>query len=545
MLMLIALSACNVVVQTQPALTAVSTPIARSSTATPSDTPNALLATPTVEPTPTPDLPAIWIIDGVYNRLAAIEPQAGQVLNAISYQYNPAIGSRDGRWQYLIEATRENDWWNITVLVLDTTRSANPKRISIARVYSDLRPTLDLAFVDEKRELIVTLGEKYGTQTSITRVYVVDVTLGRVLQRHNVFSDDVTNDPLVLQRFPSDDGRHLFIAQNSMRQPRASKYDQAIWLTRIAVLNLSNGDIERVVEVPGDVQAHGFWMAGRLSPDGRMLYLMQQIVRNSSLQGYRFVALDTSNYAIARTQLVESSEGGDVACNTGDLRFTSDGRYLYGYCPADHPIRPAGYVQYLDTQTGLLEAKAVLESKVNPSETAPYGMWHVLSSPDNHLLYVVHWKSREVFVFDVAQRKVVRSTIVKEAKATLTNPFDTLVDTVTNWFVGTANAKMSPQPGAILDADGRRLYFVDIVDLDKGDGIWAVETASLKLMGHWLTGKDIYGLQLSTDDSELYAASPGDHTIYVLDALTGQTRRALNLKQSGAKPLGFVTGQPY
>jgi hypothetical protein len=138
----------------------------------------------------------------------------------------------------------------------------------------------------------------------------------------------------------------------------------------------------------------------------------------------------------------------------------------------------------------------------------------------------------------------VRRAILPEARTSSTNPLNGIFAAMSNWFVGTASAKFNAQPAALLSPDGQRLYIVDIKDFDKGDGLWAVETATLKPLGHWLAGKDIFGILLSADGRELFAASPSDGAIQVLDALTGETRRALKSEQT-VVPMGFVAAQTY
>lgn len=544
LLLLGILSACSVLAQPQPA------PTQFALVATPTSP-----ATPTTEPTPTPapDLPALWLMDSAMNRLVAVDPRTGKVLNTLSRTSGLAVTSQDGRWQFTLETVRKGDRWNVSVLALDLTRSASPRRFAVMDMPAQSFQAAEeitaqsIVLTDDQRELLVSQMEKQDGQF-ITRVYILDVVKGALARTIDVSDESlaaVANYPLPAQSLLTRDGLRLVIIRNQWRTPPAARNDPAVWFTRIIVVSLKAGQPEQTLDVPGDIRAHGLWLNTRLAPDGKMIYLLQEIVRERWPDGYRFVEFDLSQRAVARVQVVESSQGGDVACNTWNVRFTSDGRYLYGYCPADHPIRPAGYVQYLDIQTGLLEAKAVLESKINPSETAPHSMSYVLSSPDNHLLYIVYWKSREVFVFDVAQRKVLRTTIVKEPKATFTNPFDTLVGTVTNWFVGVASAKFYAQPAVLLSPDGQRLYIVDIVDLERGNGLWVIETSTLKTLGHWLAGKDISGILLSQDGRELFAASPNDYGIYALDAQTGETLHVLKQEQTAFKPMGFVTAQSY
>ncbi len=541
-IILAALSACSVLAQSPalPTLAPTSAPTSAAQVVPTAVATAALSATPLP-----PDVPAVWVIDGAQERQLALDPQTGQVLNQLSRDYTPQVFSRDGRWQYRLVSKAKDFRWQVSLNMLDLTRSANPKQMllndDVPLTTGSVREVShgQLLLSKDERRLYVTQMHWLDQQWH-TRVYVVDLMTGALTRLAEVPNRVQAFEPVV-QAVLAADERWLFIMENPQRQPPATKNNPAVWYTSIAALNLDSGKVERQVEVPGDVQAHGFGLNATLAPDGKTLYLLQEIVRNSERDGYRFVAFDMNQQAITFTRLVERSSGAELGCGTWGLRFRAEGRYLYGYCGADHPIRPAGYFQFLDTQTGLFDPKVVLESKVNPSDPASvYGISYTLASADNRLMYVISWRSKEVFTFDVTQRKVVRSVVMSDTKPPTS--FN-LLHQVASLFVGTASAKMYAQPGAILSADGTRLYFVDIVDFDKGNGLWAIETSTLKPLGHWLTGKDIYGIQLSADERELFAASPNDYTVYVLDAQTGETRRALKQQQRVFKPIGFVTAQ--
>ena len=561
---LVLLSACSVFSQAQPAPTNIPTLNAFASTAAPATTPVPALAVPTVERTATltPDpstssgqapatgsgqvLPALWVIDGTYNRLVALDPQTGRVLNQVTSDFESQVSSHDGRRQYSLVIKPKDRRWQVTLSRLDLTRSAGPTYVLLSDQIPittgserEVSPGHLLLSTDE-RQLYVIQAQRLGEQWH-TRLYVVDVTTGKVSQPAEISTSEGTYVPAV-QTVLSSDERRLFVLQNFQRQAPAAKDDPAVWFTRITVLN-AGGSVKRVVEVPGDVKAHGYWLNVMPAPDGKRLYLLQEIVRGSERDGYRFVTFDLDQQAIAFTRLVERSSNGELGCGTWGLQFTADGRYLYGYCGPDHPIRPAGFVQYLDTQAGMFDPKVVLESKAGPGQASVYGISHVLPSPDGKLLYIASWRSREVFVFDVTRRNVVRQAILKDTRPASANPLSALFAAMANWFVGTAHAKFYAQPAVLLSPDGQRLYVVDVKDFDKGDGLWAVETATLKVLGHWLAGKDIYGIQLSADGRELFAASPSDASVQVLDALTGEPRRVLKSEQTLVKPLGFAAAQ--
>jgi len=218
---------------------------------------------------------------------------------------------------------------------------------------------------------------------------------------------------------------------------------------------------------------------------------------------------------------------GDIEATRGDLEATKK--------------RLETTIGDLGMQSGLIAQTVSLPRTVAP--TTSFNTSYMLASPDGQFVYYIDAITKEVFVLDLVQRKFVRQTVLSDSKSRPTySPLGQLLARLSALFVGSASAKMYAQPGAILSADGKRLYFVDVQDFDRGNGLWAVETATLKMIGHWLTGKDIDGVMLSLDGRELYAASSNDNNVYVLEPLTGETRRALRLD---FKPVGLVGAQAY
>lgn len=555
-LLLLALSACSVLAQPQSVPTSV--PVAPTPTQVALIAPPTVPATPTGEPTPTPapDLPAIWI-EADSNRLVAIDAQTGEVLNQTFYEavYRERIASSDGHWQYLWQAkSQPENHWQVSILAIGLTRSTSPQRITVAysvpttAQYPILVPHLALS--KDNRLLFVSQSEALSDQRH-TRVYVIDVVVSKVTRTVDVSTDDIS---LLI---PSSDGWHLFAVQTMERQPPATQGALTAWYTRVALLNLESGAVERVMQVPNDMQAHSASVQAVLAPDGQRLFLLiDHFVGNGEPQlafptgggtayvpngeeEIHFVALNPNTFEITRSQLSERGNRVDRFGGYDRLgwRFTPDGRFLVGYF-WDPATKNAPYFQFLDTQTGSVAERVPLPYKQRDAA----GPLYLLASPDNRLVYVIY-SGADVFVFDMAKRAVVRSVSLKDKSSHSISPLNHFITGLSQWFMGTAYAKIYAMPGAVLSPDGQRLYFIDILSFDKEDGVWGVETATLKPIGHWFKDKEISGIMLSVDGKELYAASPSDHTIYVLDALTGQMLRALNLKQSGVKPLGFVTGQ--
>jgi len=487
--------------------------------------------------------PALWIVDGAYTsdggepRLLAIDPQTGARLAEFSPPYRDTVTSSDRRWQYVAELAQRGGQWRVIISLIDLERGAITRSFplgqytpSSAQAAPNL--TIQLLLTRDARRLTVTVTES-GQEQALTDVYIVDTESGHTSHIWG-FAEVSKPQPPLVGSVMSSDGRLLFVVLN--RQRRSAAAEPARWSTRVAAMDLDEAALERVVDVPGEIAADGLWTNGALAPDGQMLYLVQDIVRGSELDGYRFAALDTTTFRVAHIEQVERATGGEPFCEPEPMRFTPDGRYLYGYCNRE-PRRPTGYFQFLNVGSGLIEQKVPLEDTSESTQMGDGLVWQMAPSPDNTLLYAANAKTKAIAVLDLRRRAMVRSAVLVDPAAGAPDATDWLA----GLFLSTASAKMIPQPGIVLSADGQRLYFVDVVDFEKGDGVWGVETGSLKLVGHWLRGKDIYGLQLSVDGRELYAISPDEHALSVLDALDGEVRHVFDqvLKQ----PYGFALGE--
>ncbi len=476
-------------------------------------------------------LSALWINDGAYGQngespsVLAINPQTGDVL--LRTLPLSGVRSSDGRWQYAVEAVGTT----LRLTSIDLMRGAITRIILLPPTYLARGGELftQLILSNDNRTLAVTAEGDAGIGTRWrTLVYLVNVETGEATQRIDLFYDEAEPhwQPQVQPVFARD-GSRLFVVHQRQRQRTPLVTADTFWTTDIAVVNVGERKLERVIAVPDEVQSQGFWSYGVLAPDGRTLYLISSLMPQGD---YRFVAFDKDAMQVARVQLVRQDTGGQVFCDSVPA-LTPDGRFLYGYCPR-RITRTSDVIQFLDTQTGLVTKQVNIERTVESplNEFSPT----MLRSPDDKRLYLVYPNSKEIFVLDIARQAIVQHGVLKESSSTSATPIDELV----GWLVGSASAKFGSQPAAVLSPDGQRLYLTEVIDFEKGNGIWAVNTASLRLLGHWLTSSDISGIQLSSDGRELYALSFRNHTLYALDALNGQVLRQFDnvLKQ----PYGFA-----
>lgn len=514
-------------------------PAASPSPTAPRPTATARAATQSETPT------RLWIADGGDANIVAVDPRTGKVLDRIYRGFGAPLTSADGRWQFWTRESIRKTQSQIEVNWLDLRSGGKPRKLLLPGLAPagsgapDDSTQASLALSPDNRLLLVTEAGKTATRW-IARLHVVELGAGVARPPIEVFSDDAPGGTHFLQSFAAPDGRWLFVALNSTpSSPTRQGGPQPTWRTRLAVVDVARRAVERVVDAPETIQADGLWLDGALSRDGTRLYLIQMIVRNSEQAGHRFIAMDPGTGTISLNRLVEQAQGGERFCVPYPLRFTPDGRYLYAYCGRE-PRRPQGYFQFLDTQTGLVAEKVVVASQDQQSDLGDGIRFQMVASPDNTLVYIANTQTREVSVLDLRQRAIVRTATLQKPQPAAFDPWRRLRD----WLATPASAKISARPGAALSPDGRRLYFVETVDFENGNGVWGVDTASLRPLGHWLLGKSIAGLQVSADGRELYAVSQQQNALYVLDAASGRELRTVEHVGATGGASGFALAPP-
>ncbi len=468
-LLLIALAACSTALQVLPTPTALP----------------AATASATLDATRAPS--ALWIMDSVSNenRLLAVNPQTGEVLLQLPQFYGSQIVSSDGRWRYTADAAMRNQSWELSLMTTDLRRGAVTRiqsfTDSTVADYHDLSVQLALSRDNSLLALAFTRG--LGS-VWYTDVYFVDTQTGQfalpdVPVPITVFGDESEKPPLVQLVFSSD-GQKLFVLRNRQRQLAEGK--PPLWSTQIAIAHTDKRTVEHIEE-PGEIQADGLWLNDVLSPDGRMLYVLQNIVRFSASAGYRFVALDTSRLEVTLSRLVDTTTGGqDFSIGAPGLRFTPDGQYLIGFAGRrDNAGNYDYFFQFLDTRSGEV-TETPLQRTVSGANFDPI---YALATPNGRLLYLIFVQTHEIIAYDLTQRAVVKKTVLQDSQSSFSRGFSWL----TQLFIMPVAAKYYAQPSAILSPDGQRLYFVDVKDMNSGDGLWAVDVSTFKPLGHWLRGK--------------------------------------------------------
>lgn len=224
-------------------------------------------------------------------------------------------------------------------------------------------------------------------------------------------------------------------------------------------------------------------------PDGRLLVLAPSML---ALVGVRSQRLGVT------TQTMEPR----LFCDSASqplIRLAPDGRTLTGYCPFD------GSVWWFDL------ARFRLSDEVRVRIGNPF--WGSPAfAPDGSRLYVYDDWDGQVSVVDLVAHRLLRSVQVAPRRTSFHLP-----------FVDDALAK-GTNLVATLSADGGTLF---MAGPQGGEGgVYVLDTRTLTVEAHWLTGHALQALWAAGDGPTLYAVELRSQTSWVdvVDPGTGVLR---------------------
>lgn len=180
------------------------------------------------------------------------------------------------------------------------------------------------------------------------------------------------------------------------------------------------------------------------------------------------------------------------------IRLSPEGDAVVGYCPFD------GTVWWFDLSKFKVAAR-LLVPLGNP-------FWGSTAfSADGRTLYIYDsWKAR-VNVVDVAQHRLLRSSEVGRPPLSLRLP-----------FVDDAFAK-GPNFAASLSADGHTLFVIG--PHGGGGGLDGVDTETIAVRAHWLSGRTLRAVWAGRDGLAVYALEePAGRVLDLIDPNTGSVR---------------------
>jgi hypothetical protein len=286
----------------------------------------------------------------------------------------------------------------------------------------------------------------------------------------------------------------------------------------------------------GEVEAHGDWLTGQASADGRLLHVHRRRIVQTWVVGTELAVVDGSGGRLV-SERAWQVETGRWDRWTGVWDDAAGPAWCFGW-----RVAPDGREAYCPTWRGEVFGLEVLAAPdwhpaalvrlphQPPREQGP-GETHALYTPDGRaLLYVAGWGAeRAVLRVDLAARRVTASARLGGAGERPTG----LLDGLRGVLVGTAEAKDDVPAAAVLSPDGRTFYGAVPPDGEPAprpdgsrpvttDGIVALDATDLTVRLCLLPGRELRGdLAVSPDGQRLYATDRETSTLHVLDTTTG------------------------
>ncbi|MGA7671453.1 MAG: hypothetical protein WBW04_13590 [Nitrolancea sp.] len=276
------------------------------------------------------------------------------------------------------------------------------------------------------------------------------------------------------------------------------------WLAWIATADPSTGEVLQQRMLQGSITADSTWARVDVTPDGSQIVLSEQIVRSTSITGYRLTTLD-ANSLVTIEQFRRSSAPNDPLTHclipysgpTGPVSGTADLRY--SLCSPSPNQQDVALVTW-NPLTGAVTHQVDLSSIEGSTPFYVDGV----SAPDGRHFYAVNAEAQQVAEIDMTT-----GTISRQAGFTVSDqqsPDQSPIDRFKKWLLGqvssTAMAGVLIEPGVTIAPDGSSLYLVApnvSSGNSSGNGIWILDTASLHVTNHILSNEMVAGVVVTPD----------------------------------------------
>jgi hypothetical protein len=262
--------------------------------------------------------------------------------------------------------------------------------------------------------------------------------------------------------------------------------------TNFLVGSSSLADSFKTIQVKGD------FVFDALSNDGKSLYLIQKM---GDPNHYQVRLYDVSTSFLAPQPVVDKREPNEPMNGIrGDSATDPAGNHVYTVY-----VRVAGpFIHALPL--GQPFAFCVDLPSKNPRNLELQFHWALAISRDGSSVYAANAALGTVAVMTAGQPP----RIVRTAPVALSHAGDLLAGLVVS-----ADAKGPQIGGAALTADGRTLFTFGET------GVLAVDTASLKVRGHFLDPWRPDTMRLSSDGKWLYVAEASENKLWQIDPVSG------------------------
>ena len=271
------------------------------------------------------------------------------------------------------------------------------------------------------------------------------------------------------------------------------------WIAWVAAADLATGAILEQRMLPGAIAADGVWAQIDTTPDGSRLTVAQQVVRSGAVSGYRLTTFDAGTLdSLADVRRTTTSTDPLTTCvpsMMGPQGWVAGTDTRYSLCvPGDGAGVPAVLLW------NPLTASVVQRTDLTELAGTAAAFLTGVVSPDGSTLYAVNTASLIVAEVDLATGAVLRQARLEGlAPAAVPSGWERFVDWVMGAVAPGALAGVTIAPGVAIAPDGSRLYITIPRDAgnavaDRG-GVWLVDTASLRVAGHVLSGQAVPGVR--------------------------------------------------
>jgi hypothetical protein len=269
--------------------------------------------------------------------------------------------------------------------------------------------------------------------------------------------------------------------------------------TQIALVDTQAGQLSAMIHLDGDFDLDA------ISPDGKMLYLLQNL--RDAAHHYYVRAYDVAAGRLLDTIISDKSRIDDPQMRGFALTRQTGSGGRVDYTLYVDPAANVAFVHALPLGSGPNDPPFASCIFLPAGASGDLLRYYTLAlSPDESTLYAAN------AALGVVSRISLAGPDVFADRIAATGRFDP-------GTVSTASASGSNPfyEGAALSADGRSLYVAG------PHGIWSVRTDDLTARGPYLSQQTLTGLALSAHGEILYAADP-EHGLTLLSLASGQAR---------------------
>ncbi len=333
-----------------------------------------------------------------------------------------------------------------------------------------------------------------SVKDGVTGESISTVDLGAI--RASVFIGS-TDQPAVATAIAlSPDGTRLYVYW-------ARQLGQG-WLAWMAMADPVTGEVLQQRMLQGSITADSTWARVDVTPDGGQIILAEQIVRSTSITGYRLTTLDADSLATIE-QFRRSTAPNDPLTHclipyrgpTGPVEGEDDLRY--SLCSPSPNSQDVALVTW-----NPLTGEATHEVDLSSIEGSTPFYVDGVSAPDGRHFYAVNAEARQVAEIDMTTGKIARQAGF--AVSDQQSPDQSPIDRFKKWLLGevssNALAGVLIEPGVTIAPDGSSLYLV-APSASSGDstgnGIWILDTASLHITNHILSNEMVAGVVVTPD----------------------------------------------